>query len=166
MLGDSRDDRADLRITHGPGDVLAVQPDIVEAAVLNRWRPNRNLSIGGDPGERLLVLGRNAGSQRGKGNGPVQGSGVEEQRAQAVRQQAGHGRFSGGGWTIDGDHSLVTCCGRGDLWGVPHAPRTLRETRFVSWGRRGALDRSWCDSELLPWVTRAPLEVERLQQGR
>ena len=33
MLGDPRDGGADLRITHRPGDVLAVQPDIVETAV-------------------------------------------------------------------------------------------------------------------------------------
>ena len=39
-----------------------------------------------------------------QGNGAVQRSGVEEQRAKAVRQQAGDCRFSRGGGTVDGDH--------------------------------------------------------------
>jgi hypothetical protein len=57
MLGDARNDHADVRFTYRPGDVFAVQPDIVKAAVLERWRPNRNPRIGGDPGESFLVVG-------------------------------------------------------------------------------------------------------------
>jgi hypothetical protein len=75
----------------------------------------------------LLVLGRNARSLRRQGNCPVQGSGVEEQRAQAVCQQPGDGRFSGSGRTVDGDYPLVAYCGRGDLGGVLHAPSTCRD---------------------------------------
>ena len=164
MLGNSRDDRADLRFTHRPGDVFAVQPDVVEAAVLERWRPNRNLHLSSDPGERLLVVGSNAGSQRGKGNGPVQRSGVEEQRAKAVRQQACYCRFSGARLV----HRWRSLAGDPLRPGRPlgcssRAARPARDGSFLP----GALRRGTGTLvDRLLRITRAPLEVERLHQRR
>jgi hypothetical protein len=120
MLGDSRDDCPDLRIAHLPGNIFAVEPDVVESTVRNRRGPNGYLRVLGNARERIFIVRSDTGSQRGKGNGPIQRASIEEQRAQAVGQHACNGGLAGGGRTVDRYYLAVVDQGTGALIHLRH----------------------------------------------